>query len=76
MTLVVIMLVVLLLAGLVLGYTAYPHRGEPVPGVPWVGEALERAADAVPYVEDGDLDVVSGRTVPRGSEGPIRPRID
>lgn len=56
MAVVLCMLAVVVLAGLVLAYTAFPHRHEPVPGAPWLGEAVERAADAVPVVEDGDLD--------------------
>lgn len=53
---VVTMLVVLAIAGAALFFAAYPGRGEKVPGVPWLGDALERAADAVPTIEDGDLD--------------------
>lgn len=44
----VVMIVILVLAGLVLLYVAYPHRGEEVPAAPWLGEALEKAVDAVP----------------------------
>ncbi len=53
---VVVMIVVVAVALLALAYAAFPGRGQPVPGVPWLGEALERAADAVPTLEDGDLD--------------------
>ncbi len=42
------MLVILTLAGLVAAYVAYPRRGHGVPGVPWVGEALERGVEALP----------------------------
>ena len=35
--LVVAMLVILVLAGLVVLYVAFPHRGEDVPHVPWLG---------------------------------------
>ncbi len=49
-------LVCLVLAGLVLAYTAFPHRKEPTPGAPWLGQAVERAADAVPVIEDGELE--------------------
>ena len=31
------MLGIILLAGLVVLYVAYPHRGEEVPNAPWVG---------------------------------------
>lgn len=56
---VVSMLVVLVIAGLVVVYVAYPHRGEDVPAAPWIGEAMSRAADAAPLLEveyeDSDL---------------------
>ncbi|WP_148614474.1 hypothetical protein [Nocardioides rubriscoriae] len=52
----IFMLVVVGVAVLALVYAAFPHRGEPVPGAPWIGDLLERAADAVPTIEDGDLD--------------------
>ncbi|HEY0950729.1 hypothetical protein [Nocardioides sp.] len=48
---VIAMLVVLAVAGLVVVYVAYPHRGEEVPAVPWLGEAMGRAAEAVPLLE-------------------------
>lgn len=61
------MLVILALAGLVLVYAAFPHRGEQVPAVPWLGEAMERASDALPVLEaepeqqDWTLAAPSGR---------------
>ena len=45
------MFVILALAGLVLVYAAFPHRGETVPGAPWLGDAMERATDAAPVLE-------------------------
>lgn len=42
------MLVILLLAGGVLAYVTWPHRGEPMPVVPQVGAALGKAVDALP----------------------------
>ncbi len=57
MTMIIVTMgVVLAIAVLALAYAAFPHRGESIPGVPWLGEALGRAADAVPTIEDGDLD--------------------
>ena len=50
------MLVILALAGLVLVYAAFPHRGERVPVVPWLGDALERASEAAPTLESDDSD--------------------
>jgi hypothetical protein len=45
------MVVILLLAAAVVLYAAYPARGERPPVVPWLGEAMERAADAVPTLD-------------------------
>ena len=50
------MLVILALAGLVLVYAAFPHRGERVPVVPWLGDALARASEAAPTLESDDSD--------------------
>lgn len=48
---VIAMLVVLVVAGLVVVYVAYPHRGEEIPAAPWLGEAMTRAVDAAPVLE-------------------------
>ncbi len=45
---IIAMLVILVVAGLVVVYVAYPHRGEEMPNAPWVGEALKKTVDAVP----------------------------
>jgi len=55
------MLVILALAGLVLLYAAFPHRGETVPGAPWLGDAMERATDAAPLLEADEEHVWSPR---------------
>jgi hypothetical protein len=49
---VIAMFLILLLAGAVVLYAAFPHRGEELPGVPWVGEALGKAVDAVPTLDE------------------------
>jgi hypothetical protein len=48
---VIVMALILVLAALVVAFVAYPHRGEDLPGVPWLGDAMARAADAVPTLE-------------------------
>jgi hypothetical protein len=48
------MLVIVVLAALVLVYAAFPHRGEAVPGAPWLGDAMERATDAAPVLDGED----------------------
>ena len=57
---VISMLVILVIAGLVVLYVAYPHRGEEVPAAPWLGTAMSRATDAAPV-----LDVEYEDTEPR-----------
>ncbi len=52
---VVVMLSVLVLCGLVVLYVAYPHRGEQIPGAPWLGDAMERAVDALPLMPGEDV---------------------
>jgi hypothetical protein len=46
------MLLILVAAGAVFVYVAYPHRGQEVPHAPWLGEALKRGVDAMPVLED------------------------
>ncbi len=53
MTLILLMMLgILLVAGLVVLYVAFPHRGQDIPGAPWLGDAINRAADAVPVLEE------------------------
>lgn len=61
------MLAVLVVAGFVVLYVAYPHRGERVPGAPWLGRAMSRASAAVPTLEE---DETSEQGTP--AEGPHR----
>jgi hypothetical protein len=50
--LVVAMLVILVLAGLVVLYVAFPHRGEDVPHVPWLGRVLRKGVDNAPTLDN------------------------
>lgn len=52
LSVVLAMLVILALAGAVVVYVAYPHRGEEVPHTPWVGEAMRRGVDALPTLDN------------------------
>jgi hypothetical protein len=54
---IVLMAVILALCGGIAVYVAFPHRGEELPGVPWLGDAISRAADAVPIVEEEGTNV-------------------
>lgn len=35
-------------------YVAYPHRGEDLPVVPQLGDAMRKGVDALPTLEDSD----------------------
>ena len=59
---VITMLVILGLAALVLVYAAFPHRGVDVPAAPWLGQAMERASDAMPLLEADEQDPWSIRS--------------
>lgn len=48
----------LVVSGAVVLYVAYPHRGESVPVVPWLGDAMARAAEAAPVIEDDERDLL------------------
>jgi hypothetical protein len=54
LTIVVVMVVILLVAGLVVAYVAYPGRGEEMPAAPWLGDALGKAVDSAPVLEEED----------------------
>ena len=55
---VVAMVVIVLLAGLVVVYVAFPHRGEDIPGAPWLGRLMHKGAQSLPTVEPEPGDVV------------------
>ena len=59
---VIAMIVSLVVAALVVLYVAYPHRGEKMPAVPWFGDALGKAADAVPVIDEDEADLLRGRS--------------
>ena len=46
------MVLILVVAAGVVVYVAYPHRGEDVPGAPWLGDAMKQAVEAVPALDD------------------------
>lgn len=49
---VLMMIVILLVAGLVVLYVAYPHRGEDVLKAHWFGAALRKGVDAMPTIKE------------------------
>lgn len=46
------MLAIMVLAGVVVLYVAYPHRGEEVPNAPWVGEAMRKGVNMLPTLDN------------------------
>lgn len=46
------MLLIMVLAGVVVLYVAFPHRGEDVPNAPWVGEVLRKGVDRLPTLDN------------------------
>lgn len=48
----VAMFFILLLAGVVAVYVAYPHRDQEVPHAPWVGEAMKKGVEALPTLDN------------------------
>jgi len=51
-----LMVLILVIAGAVVVYVAYPHRGEDVPGAPWLGDAMKRGVDSLGDLLDGPVD--------------------
>jgi hypothetical protein len=64
------MLVILVVAGLVVVYVAYPHRGQEMPNAPWVGEALRKTVDAVPTFSVDDHEGAEDDHEPAEDERP------
>jgi hypothetical protein len=48
------MLLVLVTAGAVVAYVAYPHRGQEIPGAPWLGDAMGKARRALPDLDEDE----------------------
>lgn len=51
LTISLVMLFVLVVAGLVMTFVAFPHRGQRVPQAAWLGDAMERLADRAPVLD-------------------------
>ncbi len=58
LAIVIVMVLILVVAGLVAAYVAYPHRGEQMPAAPWLGDAMAKAVDAAPVIEDDDQSIL------------------
>ena len=58
---VVMMLAILAFGGLVMAYVAYPHRGEDVPHVPWLGHLMRRGVDQLPLLSEDEAPLLRKR---------------
>ena len=54
LTIVLTMLLILLVAAVIVVYVAYPYRGEDVPKAPWIGDVMNKTADALPTLDEED----------------------
>jgi len=52
LSIVLTMLVILAIAGVIVVYVAFPHRGEEVPHAPWVGEAMRTGVNSLPTLDN------------------------
>ena len=46
------MVSIMLIAGLIVLYVAFPHRGEDMPHTPWVGDAMRRGVQKLPTLDN------------------------
>ncbi len=71
------MLLVLVLAGAVVAYVAFPHRGQQVPGAPWLGEAMATARPSRAAAHEETSRTPAPRASPRstGTESAPRPTL-
>jgi hypothetical protein len=56
LAIIITMVVILTLAAAVGIYVAFPHRGEEVPRAPWLGDAMNKAVDALPKLDGTESD--------------------
>ena len=55
-SIIVAMTVIVAIAAVVVVYVAYPHRGERLPVVPILGDAMRKSVDALPTVAGEDAE--------------------
>ena len=70
LSIVISMVVIVALAGLVVTFVAFPHRGEDVPGASWLGDSMNRAVDVLPTLDNtSDDDETFSEAERRGRAG-------
>jgi hypothetical protein len=72
------MLGILALAGIVVLYVAFPHRGEELPAAPWLGDVMRKGVESAPTLDNTSdeveppaehLDLTNLRSVGHRSQG-------
>ncbi|WP_432478950.1 hypothetical protein [Nocardioides sp. GXQ0305] len=56
LSIVISMVVIVVVAGVVVTFVAFPHRGAEVPGAPWLGDGMSRAVDILPTLDNTSSD--------------------
>jgi hypothetical protein len=62
---ILMMLLILGVGSAVLAYVAFPHRGEEMPVVPVVGDAMRKGVDALPTLSSEDGELAEWKLTPR-----------
>lgn len=52
LSILVTMFVIIALAGTVVLYVAFPHRGEELPRAQWVGDAMRKGVERLPTLDN------------------------
>lgn len=52
LSLILTMLIILAIAGVIVVYVAFPHRGEDVPHTPWLGDAMRKGVNSLPTLDN------------------------
>ena len=52
LSILLVMGVILVLAAAIVLYVAFPRRGQDVPHVPWVGDAMKQGVKALPTLDN------------------------
>ncbi len=55
LTIVVMMTLILLVAGVIVVYVAFPHRGEDIPNAVWLSDAMSKAVDSLPTLDESEM---------------------
>ena len=56
LSIVISMVVIVAVAGLVVTFVAFPHRGEEVPGASWLSDSMNRAVEVLPTLDNTSED--------------------